>query len=52
LDEYPQRHEHSWDGYVRLTKVLILFSFYYGGGGGGQGEGGIWGENGAHLSKI
>jgi hypothetical protein len=24
---YSQRREHSWDGYVRYTKVLISFYF-------------------------
>jgi hypothetical protein len=24
-DVYPQRHEHSWDGYVYYMKVLISF---------------------------
>jgi hypothetical protein len=23
LDVYPQRREHSWDGYVRYIKVII-----------------------------
>jgi hypothetical protein len=27
LDVYPQRREHSWDGYVRYIKVLISFHF-------------------------
>jgi hypothetical protein len=27
LDVNPQRREHSWDGYVRYTKVFISFLF-------------------------
>jgi hypothetical protein len=23
LDVYPQRREHSWDGYVRYIKIII-----------------------------
>jgi hypothetical protein len=29
LDVYPQCSEHSWDGYVHYTKVLISFHFHF-----------------------
>jgi hypothetical protein len=29
FDVYPQRREHSWDGYVRYTKVLISQCFFF-----------------------
>jgi hypothetical protein len=28
LNVFPQRPEHSWDGYARYTKVPISFHFH------------------------